>query len=92
MIKDKFMEEDQLIRPGERVDDLQRNGYRIIQDPGRFCFGMDAVLLAGFAGDARGERLLDIGTGTGILPLLMEARTAIPVSYTHLTLPTSVFV
>lgn len=78
MIKDKFMEEDQLIRPGERVDDLQRNGYRIIQDPGRFCFGMDAVLLAGFAGDARGERLLDIGTGTGILPLLMEARTAIP--------------
>ena len=72
------MEEDQLIRPGERVDDLQRNGYRIIQDPGRFCFGMDAVLLAGFAGDARGERLLDIGTGTGILPLLMEARTAIP--------------
>ena len=54
MIKDKFMEEDQLIRPGERVDDLQRNGYRIIQDPGRFCFGMDAVLLAGFAGDARG--------------------------------------
>lgn len=72
------MEEDQLIREGERVDDLQRNGYRIIQDPGRFCFGMDAVLLAGFAKDAKGERLLDIGTGTGILPLLMEARTAIP--------------
>lgn len=78
MIKDGFMEEDQLIREGERVDDLQRNGYRIIQDPGRFCFGMDAVLLAGFAKDAKGERLLDIGTGTGILPLLMEARTAIP--------------
>lgn len=78
MIKDGFMEEDQLIREGERVDDLQRNSYRIIQDPGRFCFGMDAVLLAGFAKDAKGERLLDIGTGTGILPLLMEARTAIP--------------
>lgn len=78
MIKDKFMEEERLIMPGERVDDLQRNGYHIIQDPGRFCFGMDAVLLAGFAGDAKGERLLDIGTGTGILPLLMEARTAIP--------------
>lgn len=71
------MKEDKLILPGERIDDLQRNGYRIIQDPGRFCFGMDAVLLAGFARDARGERLLDIGTGTGILPLLMEARTEI---------------
>ena len=71
------MEEDKLVKPGERVDDLQRNGYRIIQDPGRFCFGMDAVLLAGFADKAAGKRLLDIGTGTGILPLLMEARTGI---------------
>lgn len=72
------MEENKLLKPGERIDDLQRNGYRIIQDPGRFCFGMDAVLLAGFASEARGGRLLDIGTGTGILPLLMEARTEIP--------------
>ena len=72
------MEENNLVKPGERIDDLQRNGYRIIQDPERFCFGMDAVLLAGFAKEARGERLLDIGTGTGILPLLMEARTQIP--------------
>ena len=72
------MEESGLIRPGERVDDLQSNGYRIIQNPEKFCFGMDAVLLAGFAAGARGERLLDIGTGTGILPLLMEARTGIP--------------
>lgn len=72
------MEEKTLVKPGERIDDLQRNGYRIIQDPGRFCFGMDAVLLAGFAKDAAGERLLDIGTGTGILPLLLEARTDIP--------------
>ena len=71
------MEEGNLIKPGERIDDLQRNGYRIIQDPERFCFGMDAVLLAGFAKDAAGKRLLDIGTGTGILPLLLEARTGI---------------
>lgn len=71
------MEESRLIRPGERIDDLQRNGYRIIQDPERFCFGMDAVLLAGFAADAAGKRMLDIGTGTGILPLLMEAKTEI---------------
>lgn len=71
------MEESILIKPGERIDDLQRNGYRIIQNPERFCFGMDAVLLAGFAKDAAGKRLLDIGTGTGILPLLLEARTRI---------------
>ena len=72
------MEENKLVKPGERIDDLQRNGYRIIQNPERFCFGMDAVLLAGFASAAKGERLLDLGTGTGILPLLMEARTEIP--------------
>lgn len=58
----------------ERIDDLQRNGYRIIQDPERFCFGMDAVLLAGFAHAVEEDRLLDLGTGTGIIPLLMEAR------------------
>ena len=58
----------------ERIDDLQRNGYRIIQDPKRFCFGMDAVLLAGFAHAVEEDRLLDLGTGTGIIPLLMEAR------------------
>ena len=66
-----------MLRPGERLDDLQRNGYRIIQDPGRFCFGMDAVLLSGFAAEGikPGSRLLDMGTGTGIIPILLEART-----------------
>ncbi len=58
----------------ERVDELQRNGYRIIQDPERFCFGMDAVLLTGFAHAGQEETLLDLGTGTGIIPLLMEAK------------------
>ena len=51
------------------------NGYYIIQDPARFCFGMDAVLLSGFARARRGERVLDLGTGTGIIPILMEAKT-----------------
>lgn len=69
--------EQDWLRPGERLDDLQRNGYRIIQHPGRFCFGMDAVLLAGFAcgGIRPGARVLDLGTGTGILPLLLAGRT-----------------
>ena len=63
------------LREGERIDELQRNGYVIIQDPKRFCFGMDAVLLSGFAHVKAGERVLDLGTGTGIIPILLEAKT-----------------
>ena len=63
------------LKPGERLDDLQIKGYRIIQDPERFCFGIDAVLLSGFAVAKEGDRVLDLGTGTGILPILMAAKT-----------------
>lgn len=59
----------------ERIDDLQRNGYQIIQNPEKFCFGMDAVLLSGFAKIKKGENALDLGTGTGIIPILLEAKT-----------------
>ena len=69
------MTTDELLKENERVDDLQRNGYKIIQDPGRFCFGMDAVLLSGFARAREGARVIDLGTGTGIIPILMEAKT-----------------
>lgn len=62
-------------KPGERLDDLQVNGYEIIQHPGRFCFGMDAVLLANFARVKKHERALDLGTGTGIIPILLTAKT-----------------
>ena len=63
------------LKEKERLDDLQLSGLRIIQDPERFCFGMDAVLLSGFVKAKRGDELLDLGTGTGILPLLLSAKT-----------------
>lgn len=65
----------ELIKPGERVDDLQRNNYKIIQNTEKFCFGMDAVLLSGFAKVLLNESVLDLGTGTGIIPILLEAKT-----------------
>lgn len=64
-----------MLKPNERIDDLQRNNYRIIQDLERFCFGMDAVLLSGFAKAKEGDHVIDLGTGTGIIPILMEAKT-----------------
>ena len=63
------------IKANERVDELGRNGYRIIQNPDRFCFGMDAVLLSDFAKVKEGDKVLDFCTGTGIIPILMEAKT-----------------
>ena len=63
------------LKPEERLDDLQVNGYEIIQHPGKFCFGMDAVLLSNFARVKKGERVLDLGTGTGIIPILLTAKT-----------------
>ncbi len=65
---------EQLVKPNERVDDLQ-NGCYVIQDPEKFCFGMDAVLLSGFARIKKGEQVLDMGTGTGIIPILLESKT-----------------
>ena len=64
------------LKPGERLDDLERNGLMLIQHPGRFCYGVDAVLLSWFAKASEGERVLDFCTGTGVVPILMTAKTA----------------
>ena len=63
------------LKTGERLDDLQVNGYEIIQHPGKFCFGMDAVLLSNFARVKAGDKVLDMGTGTGVIPILLTAKT-----------------
>ena len=51
------------LKPDERVDELNRKGYRIIQDTKQFCFGMDAVLLSAFVKVKPKQRVLDLGTG-----------------------------
>jgi tRNA1Val (adenine37-N6)-methyltransferase len=63
------------LKENERIDDLQLSGLKIIQNSRAFCFGMDAVLLSGFAKAKPGNHVLDLGTGTGIIPLLLSAKT-----------------
>ena len=64
-----------LVYPGERVDDLQIQGLELIQNPEGFCFGVDAVFLSDFARVKPGESVLDVGTGNGIIPILLSAKT-----------------
>lgn len=59
--------------PGERLDDLVRDGMRIIQRPDQFCFSLDSVLLAHFVTFRKKDRLVDLGTGTAVIPLLLSA-------------------
>lgn len=65
----------ELVKEGERLDDLQLGGLELIQNPGKFCFGVDAVLLSDFARVKEGETVLDMGTGNGIIPILLSAKT-----------------
>ena len=68
------MEKD-LICEDERIDDLQCKGYRLIQKPKGFCFGVDAVLLSDFSKVKKGQRVLDLCTGSGVIPILLAAKT-----------------
>ncbi len=69
----------------ERIDDLQRDGCKIIQRPDLFCFGMDAVLLASYASVKRGDRVLDLCSGNGVVPILMDARLPREEKNVHFT-------
>ncbi len=67
-----------LIFPHERVDDLQLDGLKIIQNPDWFCFGTDAVLLANYAASSikKGAKILDLCSGNGIIPILLSSKSA----------------
>lgn len=63
------------LREDERIDDLELNGLKIIQNKRWFCFGIDSVLLADFAKEIhKGSNILDLGAGNGILELLLSAK------------------
>lgn len=62
------------LKENERIDDLLAGGLKIIQNKKEFCFSIDAVLLAHFVTVRKNARGLDLGTGTGVIPLLLSTR------------------
>ncbi|SHH50770.1 tRNA1(Val) (adenine(37)-N6)-methyltransferase [Tepidibacter thalassicus] len=66
---------DVILKDTERIDDLQIKGLRIIQDKEGFCFGIDAVLLANFTKIKNNSKVVDLGTGTGIIPILIAGKS-----------------
>ena len=67
------------IKENERIDDLQIKDYRIIQKTDGFCFGIDAVLLSDYARVKKKSKGIDLCSGTGIIPILMEGKY--PLAY-----------
>jgi len=63
------------LKANERIDDLQCKGLMIIQNTKAFCFGIDAILLANFADVKKGDKVIDLGTGTGVIPILLAGKT-----------------
>ena len=59
----------------ESIDDLQLNGLMLIQKQSGFRFGVDAVLLSDFANVKKKHRVLDLCTGTGIVPILIAGKS-----------------
>lgn len=68
---------DILLNNNERIDDLEFNGYKIIQSSTGFCFGIDAVLLSDFAKDIKNNSIVaDLCSGTGIISILLAGKTS----------------
>ena len=73
---------ENLLKEKERIDDLEFKNLKIIQNKDGFCFGIDAVLLSDFAKDIRNNSIvIDLGTGTGILPILLSGKTNLSKIY-----------
>ena len=71
-----------ILKDNERIDDLQLNNLKIIQNKDGFCFGIDAVLLSDFAKEiSANSKILDLGTGTGILGILLCGKTKLSKIY-----------
>ncbi len=69
------------LKQNERIDDLQLKDLKIIQDTEGFCFGMDAVLLANYCDIKKDSTIVDLGTGTGVIPLIILAKNKIRKIY-----------
>ena len=63
-----------ILKENEKIEDLQCNGLRLIQNKKWFCFGMDAVLLTNYCDVKNNSKVVDLGTGTGIIPILLSGK------------------
>lgn len=70
-----MIKKEELLKSGERLDSLDRNNLYLIQNPTKFCFGIDAVLLSSFLKADKGDKILDLCTGTGVIPILLSDKT-----------------
>lgn len=64
-----------MLKDGERIDQIGFSNLKLIQKPEEFCYGVDAVILAEFASQRKCKHVVDLGTGTGIIPLIMSHKT-----------------